>query len=132
LDKFTEKTIQHEGWYWHVPAYPEASIYRGPAFVFVPEDALEEDRRALKCRRYAGEYFGPVNVDALKRGFPNMIAVASDYLAWVDTMDMPEEGETPEMRKARLTKHVNDALHQHRQLWQRDVEQTELPSPDQL
>lgn len=59
-ERFTEETIQTEGWYFFYPKHP--GKYERPKFVLVDSDSIEGGY--LKCKRYAGTYVGPVQPPA--------------------------------------------------------------------
>lgn len=54
----TELTITKPGWYWFEPQYPNAGGPTKGSFVHVDEMSIEE--KCLQCRRYAGQYAGPI------------------------------------------------------------------------
>ena len=63
MKSFDETTLQSPGWYWFTPKYPEAGGNK--QFLNVDQDAI--DGKWLQCRRYAGKYIGPIDVDALDK-----------------------------------------------------------------
>jgi len=69
VNKFTEETLETEGWYFF---YPDEELNKGRSrlhmvkegFVYIEQDAINGSY--LKCPKYQGFYIGPIDPPKLE------------------------------------------------------------------